>query len=69
VDQEAHPLEQAGEAEVARLLGDPGIDRVGGAASQVDAAAAKFDEEEDVEATQRDRLNVKKSQASTLAAC
>jgi hypothetical protein len=61
VDQEAHPLVKAGEAEVARLLGDPGAGRVGGAASEVDAAAAKFDEEEDVEATQRDRSTVKKS--------
>jgi len=59
----------AGEAEVARLLGDPGTGRVGGAASQVDAAAATFDEEEDVEATQRDRLDGEKSQASMLAAC
>ena len=32
VDQEAHPLEQAGEAEVPRLLGDPAARRVGGAA-------------------------------------
>jgi hypothetical protein len=57
VDQEAHPLVKAGEAEVARLLGDPGAGRIGGAASEVDAAAAKFDEEEGVEATQRDRFD------------
>jgi hypothetical protein len=48
VDQEAHPLEQAGEAEVPRLLGDPGARRVGRAARQVDASAFKLDEEQDV---------------------
>jgi hypothetical protein len=57
VDQETHPLEQAGEAEVPRLLGDPAARRVGRAARQVDASAFKLDEEQDVEATQRDRLD------------
>jgi hypothetical protein len=32
VDEEPHALEQAAEAEVARLLGQPGAGRVGGAA-------------------------------------
>src|SRR5262249_32783566 len=57
VDQEPRLLEQAREAEVARLLGDPGAGRVGGAAGEVDAASAEFDEEEDVVAAQRDRLD------------
>src|SRR4029453_17225468 len=57
VDQEAHALEEAGEAEVARLLSDPGAGRVAGAAGEVDAAAAKLDEEQDVEAAERDRLD------------
>ena len=43
VDQEAHPLEQAREAEVARLLDDPGSGRVRRAAGEVDAPAADFD--------------------------
>jgi hypothetical protein len=34
--------------EVARLLGDAGAGRVGGAAGEVDAAASEFDEEEHV---------------------
>src|SRR5919199_3980566 len=49
VDQKPHPLEQAGEAEVARLLGHPGTGRVGRAAGEVDAAALELDEEEHVE--------------------
>jgi hypothetical protein len=57
VDQEVHPLEQAGEAEVACLLRDPGPGRVGSAARQVEAAAAELDEEEHVVATERDRLD------------
>jgi hypothetical protein len=57
VDQEAHPLEHAGEAEVPRLLGDPIAGRVGRAARQVDASALELDEEQDVEATERDRLD------------
>jgi hypothetical protein len=52
-----HPLEHVGEAEVARLLGDPGAGRIGRAAREVDAAALEFDEEEHVEAAQRDRLD------------
>src|SRR5947208_9005939 len=57
VDQEPHPLEQTGEAEVAGLLGDPGAGRVRRAAREVDAAAFEFDEEQDVEAAERERLN------------
>jgi hypothetical protein len=57
VDQEAHPLEDAGEAEIPRLLGDPGAGGVGRAAGQVDVAAFELDEEQDVEATERDCLD------------
>src|SRR6266516_2445587 len=57
VEQEAHPLEDAGEAEIPRLLGDPAAGRVGRAAGQVDVAAFELDEEQDVEATERDRLD------------
>jgi hypothetical protein len=45
MDQEPHALEEAGEAEVARLLSDPGAGRVAGAAGEVDTAAAKLAEE------------------------
>jgi hypothetical protein len=57
VDQEPHLFEQAGEAEVARLLDDPGRGRVRCAAGEVNLPAAKLDEEEHVEAAQRDRLD------------
>src|SRR5919204_2893791 len=57
VDQKSDPLEQAGEAEVARLLGHPGTRRVARATGQVDAAALELDEEEHVEAAQRQRLD------------
>jgi hypothetical protein len=53
VDQEAHPLEQAGEAEVARLFEDPRSGRVSRAAGEVNAPAAQLDEEEHVEPAQR----------------
>jgi len=43
--------------ELARLLGDPGVGWVGGAAGQVDAPAAELDEEEHVQPLQRDRLD------------
>src|SRR5207253_1579204 len=46
-----------GKAEVARLLCDPGAARVGGAAREVDAAAAELDEEENVKAAERGRLD------------
>src|SRR5207245_4419221 len=59
VDQEAHSPEEPGEAEVARLLGDPGTGRISRATCQVDAAAVLLDEEEDVEAAERDRLDGK----------
>jgi hypothetical protein len=58
-DQEAKPcrlfLECPGE--LARLLGDPGAARVGGAAGEVDAPAGELDEEQDVQPLQRDRLD------------
>jgi hypothetical protein len=60
VDQKSHPFEQAGEAEVARLLGHPGAARIRGAASEMDAAASEFEEEEHVEAAQRQRLDGEK---------
>src|SRR5262249_43290607 len=69
VDQKRHPLEQTGEAEVARLLCHPGTGRVSGAAREMDATTPRFDEEEHVEAAQRDRLDGEESQASMLAAC
>src|SRR5262249_14452987 len=57
VDQKPHSFEQTSEAEVARLLCDPSAGRVGGAAREGDAAARAFDEEEHVEAAQRDRFD------------
>jgi len=57
VDQTPHSLEDAREAAVARLLGHPGARRVGRAARQMDAAAFEFEEEEHVEAAERDRLD------------
>jgi hypothetical protein len=57
MDQEPHPFEQAGEAEVASLLNDPGSGRVRCATGEVDTPAAKLDEEEHVEAAQPDRLD------------
>jgi hypothetical protein len=46
VDQEPRPLEEAGKAEIARLLRDPAAGRVGCAAGEVDAAASELDEEQ-----------------------
>ena len=70
-DQEAKTrwllLEPPGE--LTSLLGDPGASRFGGAASEMDAATAHFDEEENIEALKRDCLDVKKSTASMLCAC
>jgi hypothetical protein len=43
VDQEPRPLEETGEAKVARLLGDPGAGRIARAAGEMDTAAAKLD--------------------------
>src|SRR5262249_18053040 len=43
--------------ELAGLLGDPLSAWVGGAAGEVNAAAPQLDEEENVEAPQRDRLD------------
>ena len=71
VDEQAHgrrPVVQA-EDEVASLLGDPGTIGCGRAVGEENASAGKLDEEDYV-----DRLNemvstVKKSQATTPAAC
>jgi hypothetical protein len=68
VDQQVHPFEQAGEAEVARQLGHPSTVRVRGAAGEVDAAVSEVDEEEHVEAARVSVSTVKKSQASMVAA-
>jgi hypothetical protein len=47
--------------ELADLLSDPLSGRIGGAAGEVDAAAAEFDEEEHAAAPQRDRLDGKEA--------
>ncbi len=57
MEQEARPLEDAGEAEVAGLLRNPGAGRVGRAAGDMDATASELDEEEDVVAAQGERLD------------
>src|SRR5215207_603876 len=57
MDQEPHPLEHAGEAEVARLLSHPGAGGIGRATGEMDAPAAKLDEEEHVQAAQGDGLD------------
>ena len=44
--------------EVTGLLGDPGPDRVGGHADQEDFATLEFDEEQDIDAPERDRADV-----------
>src|SRR5262249_5128077 len=59
VDQEPCPLEEPAEAEVARLLADPGAGRVAGAAGEVDAAASELDEKEHVVAAQAEPLDGK----------
>jgi hypothetical protein len=46
------------------LLGDPSAGWVGRATGEVDAAALEFDEEEHVEAAQRDRLELASRPAS-----
>jgi len=57
VDNEARPLEEVGEAEVAGLLGDPGAGWIRCTAGDMDAACCEFDEEEDVVAAQAERLD------------
>ncbi len=69
VEQEADPFEEAGEAEVARLLNDPGPGRVRRTAGEVDAPALEFDEEEHVEAAQRDRLDGKEVASEQARVC
>ncbi len=56
-DQEADALLGEVEAEVARLLGDPGATGILRAAGEPDAAALMRDEEEDVVAAQKYRLD------------
>src|SRR5215218_4674457 len=56
-NQEPHALVREVEAEVARLLGDPGAGRVGGAASEPDAPTAVGDEEQGVVAAQEQALD------------
>src|SRR5436189_5318370 len=55
VDRKPHPFEEAGEAEVARLLADPGAARGGGAAREMEAPAFGLEERADVEGAPRDR--------------
>jgi hypothetical protein len=43
--------------ELTGSLRDPGARRVGGAAGEMDATASELDEEQDIEASQRDRLD------------
>jgi hypothetical protein len=57
MDQESRAVKQAGEAEIARLLGYPVSGGVGCAAGEVHAAALELDEEEHVEAAERERLD------------
>ena len=56
-DQELDVVERAGEAEVARLLGDPAAVRVRGRACEVDAAGLQLDEEQHVVAAQQRGLD------------
>jgi hypothetical protein len=57
VDEEPHLFRDTAEAEVARPLGDPAVSRIGGAASEVNAAAAELDGEEHVVTAERERLD------------
>src|SRR4029453_7641980 len=57
VDQAAHAVEQAGEAEVARLLGHPSTGGISRAAGEMGAPGFQLNEEEHVEAAQRERLD------------
>jgi hypothetical protein len=56
-DQKPHIAECSGEAEVARLLGDPRAVGVRGDAGEVDAAGLQLNEEEDVVAAQQRGLD------------
>ena len=68
-DQEPRVVERAGEAEVARLLGDPPAVRVGGRAGDVDAAGLKLDEEQNVVAAEQRGLDAEEVTRHELAAC
>jgi len=59
-DQKPEPVGAVAEVheKVAGLLGDPGAGGVGGDPGEVHAAAAVFDDEEDVEAAQEDGVDV-----------
>jgi hypothetical protein len=54
--------------QVPGLLGDPGPDRVSRYPGQVDHAAVQVDEEQHIKATERDRIDVAKSQLRVPAA-
>jgi hypothetical protein len=56
-DQEPRVVERAGDAEVARLLGDPATVRVRRDAGEVDAAGLQLDEEQHVIAAQQRGLD------------
>src|SRR5712691_10242433 len=51
------PLLAQGDEHVARMLRDPGAVRMGGDTGDVHAAPLELDEEEDVEATQPERID------------
>ena len=57
-EPEGSALVLQGGDQVPGLLGDPGPDRVSRYAGQVDHAAVEVDEEQDIEASQRDRVDV-----------
>jgi hypothetical protein len=69
-DKEAErssPALQVGD-QVPGLLSDPGPDRVSRYPGQVDHAAVQVDEEQHIKATERDRIDVAKSQLRVPAA-
>jgi hypothetical protein len=67
-DQEAHAVVGEVEAEVARLLGDPGPGGVSRAAGEPDAAVCVCDEEEDVVAAQEHAVDGEEVAGTMLAA-
>ena len=58
--QASSPLAQC-QQEVASLLGDPGAIRIGGHASQVDAAAVQLDEDQHIQTLQPDGVDGEES--------